>query len=260
MAQAYKGLMGMNSCKTLKQAFNAFTRGEVVLSKKLIKARNGSYSRCMAYSQTGFERYAGFLQAYIKMDVNNMDRYMKSIYSWESTGLRICVNKGYPSTRMYSNWNNCVRSTALVLAADRDFGIGYMTMQRSNWRRLGADLYKMLVYSGVMEESCNLNQMYEPKYSVSQKALKKCVVDTAYTMYWLKQSALSLNRMDWMNVFLDMSRATMYVEKSDVSCNFKPKWVRRSRRLTTDESKMPELVNIDIDLSDIAKPPQELSL
>merc|ERR1712066_850284 len=111
----------------------------------------------------------------------------------------------------------------------------------------------MLVYGGIMEESCNMNRYYEPKYSVSDKALKKCVVDTAYMFYWLKQSALRLNRMDWMNVFLDMSRATLYSEEMDKSCNFKPKWVRRARKLTTDENKMLETADIKLDLSDISK-------
>lgn len=66
-AQTYKGLMGVNSrCKSFKEAFNAFVKGEVVLAKKLIARRGGSYSRCMTYSQTGFNHYAGFLRSYFR--------------------------------------------------------------------------------------------------------------------------------------------------------------------------------------------------
>lgn len=161
---------------------------------------------------------------------------------------------------MYSNWNKCVLATAYFLEADYDFGINYMTMRKSNWAKLGNDLAKMLIMSGSMEENCNMNRYYEPKYSVTTEELKKCVTDTAYFFYWLKQSALNVNKMDWMNVFLDMSRATLYTEEMDKSCNFKPKWVRRTRRLTTDDSKMLETTDFQFDLSEIAKPPQELKL
>lgn len=198
-----------------------------------------------------------FLNSYMQMNVTSMSYWGARAYMWESNGMNICIRKSYPAPSQYSNWNMCVRSGAEYLAADRDFGLGYMTMQKSNWKRLGGDLYKMLVYSAQMETNCNLNQRYEPRYNATDAQVKQCVTDTAYMFYWAKQSVLQMSQNDWMNVFLDMSRATASAEKMDTSCKFQRRWVRRSR-LTADEGKVYDFESVD--LSDIAKPPQELNL
>jgi len=64
-----------------------------------------------------------------------------------------------------------------------------------------------------------------------------------------------------MNVFLDMSRVTTYAENMQKTCMFKKQWRSVRQRLTSDESKMfdnQSLEEVKIDVSDIAKPPQEL--
>jgi len=43
-AQTYAGALGMSQkCRNMKEAFNAFTRAEVLLAKKLIQRRRGNF-------------------------------------------------------------------------------------------------------------------------------------------------------------------------------------------------------------------------
>lgn len=68
-AQTYRGAMYMGStCKSARQAFDAFLKGEVYLARGVIRSNHGNYSSCMKYSQTGtlFNYYMGAFQAYMQ--------------------------------------------------------------------------------------------------------------------------------------------------------------------------------------------------
>jgi hypothetical protein len=146
------------------------------------------------------------------------------------------------------------------MVADRDFGQGYMTMAKSNWPRLMTDMTKMIMFEGAMAEACNLNQRYQPRYVTTTAQVTQCATDNCYSLYWLKQSYLRMCSNDWLNVLMDMSRATAYAEKMKTSCRFKKTWVKRSR-LATDEGKMFETIkNIKFDPAAELATPQELNL
>jgi hypothetical protein len=91
-AQAYRGMMGMGQkCHSMRQTYNAFTRGEVILGRKLIAKKGGNYNQCMRYYQTGYDHYMNFLNQYMKMSITGMEKYMVQIYDWESQGMNICL-------------------------------------------------------------------------------------------------------------------------------------------------------------------------
>lgn len=228
-----------STCKTMRQAFDAFLKGEVYLARGIIRQRGGNYKRCMQYSQTGtgFAYYMGFLQAYMQMNAVSMTRYMKLAYNWESRGMDICVKMPYPAASRYTDFNKCMYYGAEYMVADEKFGKEYMVMRKSNWDYLAKEMYKMIMYSGGVEEACNLNRNYQPKYVVTQKQVQQCAVDESWTLYWLKQSVLKACANDWYNVFMDMSKATAAAERVETTCKFQKKWVRRSR-LSSDDSKM----------------------
>jgi len=152
----------------MKEAFNAFTRAEVLLAKKLIQKRRGNFQQCLTASQTGYFNYAGFLRNYMRMNVQGMSSYMNRIYDWESNVDNICIRKPYPAKSTYTNWNKCLNSAADYMAADRQFGQGYMTRARSNWTSLSTDLTRMQMDSFSLQTNCNRNRNYIPYYRVSR--------------------------------------------------------------------------------------------
>lgn len=59
-----------------------------------------------------------------------------------------------------------------------------------------------------MMMTCNRNHNMNLMFSVTKKQLTTCVTEKAKSLYWMKQAALKVCQKNWMNAFLDMSKAT----------------------------------------------------
>jgi len=179
----------------------------------------------MTYSQTpqGYTDRLNWFRAYFKMDVANMTRFWKRGYRWTSGWSAVCFRKPLPTKKMFTNFNMCAHDLNSMMAVDRDFGLNYMTWRRSNWTRLSSDMYKLMMYQGGAMEACNLNAKRQPVYGRRERAMvKACAGDATQMFRYLKLTARSCRRENWMNVFMRMSRATSAAERMNRSCNIEP--------------------------------------
>jgi len=155
--------------------------------------------------------------------VKGMAKAMMAAYKWDTKFIQTCKMTrefAYPPRKQFMSFKKCMYFTAKAMAADRDFGLGYMTMGPSNYTRLGSDMYKVMMAKGGMEMSCAMRGSFVPRYNRSANAMvKKCAYDATMMFKWLKTSAMKCMAKNWLEVFYDVSKATSFAEKMDRSCD-----------------------------------------
>jgi len=65
---------------------------------------------------------------------------------------------------------------------------------------------------------------------MSKKMFGKCVLDTTKGLYWFKDACKKADKGDWMNVFMDMSRADLAWENLERDCHPKLNWAYHRNR------------------------------